>query len=130
MNAVEFVHDSESLAGMTNKPKWDEWETAPSAKAIGRTQWREAIAIAGIVAIEMPHIQYPTPGADPDGYPWLTWAMGDDEFRLAVRPSALHAGGRFYEWDVFFDGCRRGSKSAKLNEVLEAMSATFPKVTS
>lgn len=125
MKPHEFVIETSTLAGMTTDPKWDEWETTPVAKPIGLVQWREAIAVAGLVVHEVPNLEYPKPGADPEGFPWLSWAdLNGAEFKLAVRPS-LTMGGRFYTWAALRDGCRRGASSSEMRDVIEALRATF-----
>ncbi|HEY2516964.1 MAG TPA: hypothetical protein VGI39_39100 [Polyangiaceae bacterium] len=58
--------------------------TDVGAKPIAKDDWQDAFKVAMKVAWAAPWMPRPTPGADPEGFVWFTYELGDTR-RLALQ---------------------------------------------
>ena len=110
---------TEGLAQITSSPKWD----GANAKAIGVQQWIEIYTLAQILDRQVAGLPKPIPGADPDGFMWLTWRTDEREFALEVRPGLLVR--NTYAWTATQMGIPRRHQAAQLRSVVEGIRAVF-----
>jgi hypothetical protein len=115
------VEPRAGLAGITSRALWDEFSVIPSAKAIGQAQWVGAMGFAREIDALVPGLPAPVPGADPDGFIWLTWHAHDGrEFALELHASLVEAP---YRWTVTRDGMKRKGDTGPLPDREDAMRA-------
>src|SRR5689334_5962339 len=124
----QFAIDSSTWIGISQGINWDEWSLMPSAKAIGREQWKAAVAVAKILNQACPLYGWPEPGADVAGFPWLTWTNGERRFALAVKPDLTAPFGCSFEWDAVFDGSPHPGKSRLITDLPQALRSTLGEV--
>lgn len=88
------------------------------AKPIPRNVWLRAFLVANPLAKLLPSLDAPIPGADPDGFVWLTWERGSLRFALEVRANK-------YVWTRTNEMGPARFESARLEDVAEALRALF-----
>jgi hypothetical protein len=106
------------LMGATSTAKWDD----ASAKAIGQAQWDGVWKLAIEIDNHVRSLPVPTPGADPLGFIWLTYAAGERKFELELHADLTR---KPYRWTITKDGMKSSHQSDKKHELLEALRATF-----
>jgi hypothetical protein len=89
------------------------------AKPIPKAEWMRAFVIAVGLSRVAPYLDPPVPGADPEGFVWLTWTQ-DDCRGLALE---LHRG--FYKWTQRDGEQKRTHQSESLDDVGEAIQSVF-----
>lgn len=121
--AIDFVQQVNVLASIMSEPEWGDMKV-PAAKAIGIAQWRSAIAVAGIVVRECPEAGWPVPGADPDGFIWLTWssALRTSQVQLEIHHGAHREP---YAWSQLRFGNKTEHASKAIRDLIESVRATF-----
>jgi hypothetical protein len=130
---LSLGRDIDELASATGGYAWDRDDTEThhidpkdlGAKPIPRAEWNRALVVAILVAQQFPHLDRPTPGADPAGFVWLTWRRGSDRFALQC-----HATGPRYAWEQATSSSRRTFTSQRLEDVFEGLRAVFPRALS
>jgi hypothetical protein len=125
ISARTGVPEAHGLAGVTAEPKWDTFNTVPTGKPLGLQQWKDAFALALHLDEAVPGIVAPVPGADPEGFIWLTWRTKDDralalELRADLTKSA-------YRWTMTVDGEKRTyeTTNANMRPLWECFRTTF-----
>ncbi len=121
-----LVKDVDQLASVTGALGWDrsgeELIVNPSdlgAKPIPRDQWARAVVVAGMIAEKLPYLDPPVPGADPEGFVWLTWTQGDK------RGLALEIRRNQYKWTQRSSESKRTIVSDSLDDVLASARTVF-----
>lgn len=125
--AVSFVQQVNVLASIMSEPQWGDMNV-PDAKSIGIAQWRSAIAVAGLVSKECEDAGWPVPGADPDGFIWLTWSntLQTRQVQLAIHDGAHRMP---YVWSQLRHGTKTEHESRSVRDLLESLRTTFASVT-
>lgn len=121
MNAQEReqLHaDMAALYVSTQEPKWD----GASAKPIGMRNWNEALVSAVFVDENVHGLPVPTPGADPGGFVWLTWATESRRFALSLTTSLVD---KKYRWTRTVYGIESSYEADSWRDVIESMRSTF-----
>lgn len=108
-----------ALATVTREHAWADGDQ--NCKVIGMSEYIKALTVAIILAKENPHLDLPIPGADPEGFVWLTYMDG------ATRGLALELRKDKYRWTQNSMGDKRTFESESLNDVAEAVRTVFPK---
>ncbi len=107
-----------SLSQVTMQHAWADDDQ--NCKTIGISEYVKALTVAIILAKEHPRLGLPIPGADPEGFLWLTYLDGPTRgLALELRPAK-------YRWTQNALGDKRTFESAHLTDVAEAMRAVFP----
>jgi hypothetical protein len=117
--------DVQKLASATGAIGWDREPeeliadpTDLGAKPIPKSEWMQALVIATELAQMNPLLDAPVPGADPDGFVWLTWAQGNRGLALEVRKGA-------YKWTQRDSAGKKTITSDSLQDVAESMRTVF-----
>lgn len=124
---LEQLHnDIRELASATGALGWDrdpeELLSNPSdlgAKPIPINEWMRALLVAAQLTESSPQVALPVPGADPEGFVWLTWMHGHN------RGIALELRKGKYRWTQRSGETKRTIESDSLNDVAESMRAVF-----
>lgn len=121
--AVSFVQSVNVLASIMSEPQWGDMKV-PDAKSIGIAQWRSAIAVAALVSRECEGAGWPVPGADPDGFIWLTWAntLQTRQVQLEIHEGAHRAP---YAWSQLRHGTKTEHSSRSVRDLIESLRTTF-----
>lgn len=122
--------DIANLAKVTGGFGWDRGEDAlfanPSdlgAKPIPKNEWLEAMRVAIDLTRAAPHAGKPTPGADPEGFVWLTWEKSGTRFALGITKGG-------YKWERRDGLGIRSEVSPTIADAAAAMRAAFTKPAS
>ena len=122
----QLHNDMRELASATGARGWDkdpdEILLNPSdlgAKPIPLNEWMRALLIAGQLSEASPQAGMPVPGADPEGFVWLTWTQGD------CRGIALELRKGKYRWTQRSGEAKQTIESDSLNDVAESMRTVF-----
>ncbi len=113
------------LMAITADPKWDEFEPTPRARPIGQVAWRELFGLAEFLDGAVSDLPAPTPGADPDGFVWLTYRTTDGrELALEQHPDLTKSE---YRWTQVVDGMPRRfeCRNTNMRPLIESLRATF-----
>lgn len=113
-----FTRELALLRGVTSQYGW--CEDDPKCKIIDTDRYVHALTVAIILAKCNPRLDLPVPGADPEGFLWLTYTDGPD------RGLALELCPGKYRWTQSNMGDKRTFESTSLNDVAEAMRTVFP----
>ncbi len=108
------------LGSLHEATRQHDWCEGHEAKVIPITEYVKALTVAIILAKENPRLDMPIPGADPEGFLWLTYLDGPSRgLALELRPGK-------YRWTQSNLGDKRTFESDSLDDVAEAMRAVFP----
>jgi len=114
------LHEKMStLSAVCSQKDWDEG----TAKPIGQAQWTRALVIVTILQRELPHLPEPEPGADAEGFIWMTWDDGHSKVALELRDSLV---GDAYQWTVTRDGIDKRWSANTLRDLVTSLRATWP----
>jgi hypothetical protein len=120
---VAVAADMRTLASATASIGWDrdpsELIADPTdlgAKPIPKDAWQRAF----VVALAMSKIANiaPVPGADPEGFVWLTWTRGSRGLALELRPGK-------YKWTQRDGAGKRTVESDSLDDVGQALRSVI-----
>lgn len=89
------------------------------AKPIAKNEWLKALEVGIALTKSSPGLNRPVPGADPDGFVWLTWERGDNRFALALKKAGME-----FERRDAFGVCKASLPS--LRDAAEALRAAIP----
>lgn len=125
-----LAKDVESLALATGGVGWDRdtEDTVANPSDLGglpipRDQWGRALLIAGELTRANPSLDPPVPGADPEGFVWLTWTQGDK------RGLALELRRGQFKWTQRDENGKKTITSDSLDDVAESMRTVFRRTT-
>ncbi len=118
MRVGPFARELGSLSTVTRQHAWADDDQ--NCKIIPTSDYIRALTVAIILARENPRLDMPIPGADPEGFIWLTYIDGPSR-GMALE---LHPG--LYKWTQSNLGDKRTFQSTSLDDVAEAMRAVFP----
>lgn len=105
------------LSTVTSQYAWADDDQ--KCKIIPVSEYVKALTVAIVIAKEQPHLSPPVPGADPEGFLWLTYQQGD------TRGLALEIRKDCYRWTQSAYGDKRRFESTRLEDVVEAMRSVF-----
>jgi hypothetical protein len=88
------------------------------AKPIPKNEWLRAMETAVSLCRANPKAGKPTPGADPEGFIWLTWERGSNRFSLAVKKGV-------YAWERRDSFGAASHSSQRIEDVSEALRASM-----
>lgn len=118
LRVAPLARELGALSTVTRQHAWA--DDKQDCKIIPVTDYVKALTVAIILAKENPRLDMPTPGADPDGFLWLTYVDGESRgLALELRPGK-------YRWTQSNLGDKRTFESDSLDDVAEAMRAVFP----
>jgi hypothetical protein len=118
LRVAPLAREMGSLAVVTRQHAWADDDQ--NCKIIPTSEYVKALTVAIILAKENPRLDMPTPGADPDGFVWLTYVDGPSRgLALELRPGK-------YRWTQSNMGDKRTFESDSLDDVAAAMRAVFP----
>ena len=118
LRASRLAQEMGALCQVTSQHAW--CEDDPQCKVIPVSEYIKALTISVILMKENPRLDPPVPGADPEGFLWLTFLDGETRgLALELRPGK-------YRWTQSAWGDKRTFESSSLNDVVEAMHAVFP----
>ncbi len=118
IRAARLAQEMGSLCQVTSQHAWAEGDQ--NCKVVPVSEYVKALTIAIILSKENPRLEMPIPGADPDGFVWLTYIDGETRgLALELRPGK-------YRWTQSNMGDKRTFESNSLNDVAEAMRTVFP----
>jgi hypothetical protein len=90
-NMRDLAEDIKVLSSVTKAIGWDKTgedivanPQDTGAKPIAPGEWQEAMKVALKLGVAVAGLPRPTPGADPEGFVWLTYEMGEHR-RVAVQ---------------------------------------------
>jgi hypothetical protein len=126
---VGLMKDIRELASVTGALGWDKGAedlvsdpTDLGAKPIPMNEWLKAFFVAKEICEQNPGLDVPAPGADPEGFVWLTWTQGGS------RGLALELRKGKYKWTQRDGDGKRTIESDSLNDVAESARTVFVRV--
>lgn len=122
--------DIANLASVTGGFGWDRGPDSLfadpkdlGAKPIPKNDWLRAMDVAVMLGRANAYLPRPTPGADPEGFVWLTWSLAGRKFALELRKDA-------FVWSREDElGNVRRHTSSRLEDVGEALRTAIPRPT-
>src|ERR1019366_276596 len=127
---IALMKDIRELASVTGALGWDKDAEAlvadPSdlgAKPIPMNEWLKAFFVAKSIMDLKEALDAPVPGADPEGFGWLTWTQtGCRGLALELRKGGV------YKWTQRDGSSKRTIQSDSLNDVAESARTVFSRV--
>lgn len=117
-DAVSLFSEMELLMAVTSDIQWD----GERARPIGQRQWNDAWKCAALIDRAVSHLPKPIPGADPEGFVWLTYETGGRRLALELHASLLEAP---FRWTTIRDGMPMTFSSHNAKDVIESIRAVF-----